>query len=92
MMEKITTMVNEMLPIFEEWLRATVRDEMLKTLAADRAQAKPEKMLTRDEVCEILHISKPTLWTKTKKGKLDCVKAGRRVLYAESAIKKYMEG
>ena len=91
-METITTMVAEVLPIFENWLRATVRDEMLKTLATDRALAKPEKMLTRDEVCEILHISKPTLWTKTKNGELECVKAGRRVLYSESAIKKYMEG
>ena len=91
-METITTMVAEVLPIFENWIRSAVRDEMLKTLEADRAQAKPEKMLTREEVCEILHISKPTLWQRTKKGKIECVRVGRRVLYAESTIKKYMEG
>lgn len=85
-------MVAEVLPIFENWLRATVRDEMLKTLATDRAKAKPEKMLSREEVCEILHISKPTLWAKTKDGEIECVRVGRRVLYAESTIKKYMEG
>ena len=90
-MDTITTMVTEVLPIFENWLRATVRDEMLKTLAADRAQAKPENMLTREEVCELLHISKTTLWLKTKNGEIECVRVGRRVLYSESSIKKYME-
>ena len=84
-------MVAEVLPVFENWLRVTVRDEMLKTLAADRAQAKPENMLTREEVCELLHISKPTLWLKTKNGEIECVRVGRRVLYSESSIKKYME-
>ena len=91
-MDTLTTIVAEVLPIFENWLRATVRDEMLKTLAADRAQAKPESMLTREEVCELLHISKPTLWLKTKNGEIECVRVGRRVLYAESTIKKFMEG
>lgn len=91
-METITTLTEQLLPVFENWLRATVRDEMLKTLAADRAQAKPERMLTREEVCELLHITKPTLWAKTKEGKISCVRNGRRVLYRESVVKNYMEG
>ena len=91
-METITTMVAEVLPIFENWIRAAVRDEMSKTLEADRAKAKPDRMLTRDEVCAMMHISKPTLWAKTKDGEIECVRVGRRVLYSESSIKKYMEG
>ena len=90
-MEGITNFVGEILPIFENWLRATVREEMIKTLDADRQKAKPETMLTRDEVCKMLHISKPTLWQKTKGGEIECVKVGRRVLYKESVIKKWME-
>ena len=85
-------MVAEVLPIFENWIRAAVRDEMLKTLEADRLKAKPERNYSRDEVCAMLHISKPTLWSKTKNGELECVRVGRRVLYSESTIKKYMEG
>lgn len=85
-------MVTEMLPILENWLRAAVRDEMSKTLEADRLKAKPERNYSRDEVCAMLHISKPTLWQKTKSGELECVRVGRRVLYSESTIKKYMEG
>lgn len=91
-MEGITNFVGEILPIFENWLRATVRDEMLKTLEADRLKAKPERNYSRDEVCAMLHISKPTLWQKTKSGEIEATRIGRRVLYSESSIKKYMEG
>lgn len=88
----ITTLAAEVLPVFEEWLRRTVRDEVTNALQADRNAARPEKMLTRDEVCAILRISKPTLWEKTKTGKISCVRNGRRVLYKESVVKNYMEG
>lgn len=91
-MDMITTLAAEVLPVFEEWLRKTVRDEVINALQADRNAARPEKMLTRDEVCTILRITKPTLWARTKEGKISCVRAGRRVLYRESAVKNYMEG
>ena len=90
-MDMITTLAAEVLPVFEEWLRRTVRDEVTNALQADRNAARPEKMLTRDEVCAILRISKPTLWAMTKEGKISCVRNGRRVLYRESSIKNYME-
>ena len=80
-----------MLPIFEEWLRAAVRDEMQRTLEADRQKAKPEKMLTRDEVCNLMHISKVTLWEKTKNGTIEATHIGRRVLYTESEVKRFMK-
>ena len=89
-MEAITRLVGEVMPVFEDWLRETVREEMIKTLEADRQKAKPERMLTRDEVCKMLHISKPTLWQKTKSGEIECVKVGRRVLYKEGTIKKWL--
>ena len=80
-----------MLPVFENWLRNTVRDEMEKTLEAEREKARPERNLTRDEVCNLLHISKPTLWKKTKQGEINAITIGRRVLYAESEVKRYLE-
>ena len=80
------------LPVFENWLRATVRDEMEKSLEADRAKAKPEKMLTRREVCNLLGISLPTLWKRVKNKELTPVHIGRRVVFKESEIKKFVEG
>lgn len=89
-METIEKMVTEMLPSLENWLRAAMREEMAKVLEADHAKAKPEKHLTRDEVCELMHITKPTLWRKVKEGKITPVKAGRRVLFAESEVKRVL--
>ncbi|MBO5631935.1 MAG: helix-turn-helix domain-containing protein [Aeriscardovia sp.] len=90
-MEEIKNVMGAMLPVFENWLRNTVRDEMEKTLEAEREKARPERNLTRDEVCNLLHISKPTLWKKTKQGEINAITIGRRVLYAESEVKRYLE-
>lgn len=87
-MEKIARIVGEILPVFEQWLRATVRDEMQKTLEADREKAKPQRNYSREEVCQLLHISKPTLWAKTKSGEIEATHVGRRVLYSESEVKR----
>ena len=83
--------MTDFLQIVEEWLRATVKDEMAKALEADREKAKPEKMLTREEVCAMLRCSKPTLWQRTKAGEIEAIHIGRRVVYKESEIKKYLE-
>ncbi len=90
-MEEIKNVMGAMLPVFENWLRNTVRDEMERTLEAEREKARPERNLTRDEVCNLLHISKPTLWKKTKQGEINAITIGRRVLYAESEVKRYLE-
>ncbi len=87
-MELFPKLVSEAIPVFEQWLRSTVRDEMQKTLEADRVKAKPQRNYSRDEVCELLHISKPTLWAKTKSGEIVATHVGRRVLYSESEVKR----
>lgn len=88
-MEKIISMlVSDALPMFETWLRQTVSDEVSKALEADRQKQKPEKMLNRQEVCDILDISLPTLWEMTKHGKINATRIGRRVLYSESEVKR----
>ncbi|MBI9057775.1 MAG: helix-turn-helix domain-containing protein [Labilibaculum sp.] len=55
-------------------------------------QSKIEKTYSRNEVCEILHITLPTLWKKTKAGVITSVKFGSRVLYNESEILRILEG
>lgn len=89
-MEEIKNVMGAMLPVFENWLRNIVRDEMDRTLEAEREKARPERNLTRDEVCNLLHISKPTLWKKTKQGEISAITIGRRVLYAESEVRRVL--
>ncbi len=67
-----------------EVVRAAVRAEL--EAAAERE--KPKKLLSRDEVCELLGISKPTLWQKTKSGEINATHIGRRVLYSQEEVKR----
>lgn len=45
----------------------------------------------RDEMCEQLHISYPTLWRIEKAGLLKGLKVGRRKLYAKHDVAQLIE-
>ena len=45
-----------------------------------------EQIMTRDEVCDLLQITKSTLWKRTKSGKLKAYEQGRRVYYKRSEV------
>ena len=87
----LNSLFSEALPFVETWLRGVVSDEVRKTLDEERQKAKPERNFSRDEVCALLHISKPTLWKLTKEKKISAITIGRRVLYSESEVKRYLE-
>lgn len=89
-MEQIANIISEVLPAIETWLRHTVRDEMERTLAADHQKQKPVKQYSREETAEMLGISKITLWSMEKKGKIKAKRIGRRVLFDESEIKRIL--
>ena len=88
----LSSLLSEALPFVEEWLREVVSDEVRKTLDDERKKARPERYLSRDEVCNLLGISKPTLWKKTRDGEIKATTIGRRVTYSESEVKRFMEG
>lgn len=89
-MDKFSILLNEFLPMVTNWIRSTISEEVERALEADRQKQKPSKQYTRDEVCKMLNISKPTLWTKTKSGELRATHIGRRVLYDESEINRFL--
>lgn len=88
----LNNLFSEALPFIEEWLRGVVSDEVSRTLENERKKARPERYLSRDEVCQLIGISKPTLWKKTRDGEIKATTIGRRVTYAESEVKRFMEG
>ena len=88
----LNSLLAEALPVAENWLRQVIRDEVRRTIEEERQKARPERFLSRDEVCTLLGISKPTLWRKTKDGEITATKIGRKVTYAESEVKRFMEG
>lgn len=88
----LCSLLSDALPFVEEWLRGVISDEVRKAVEQERAKAKPERYLSRSEVCNLLGISKPTLWKKTRDGEIKATTIGRRVTYAESEVKRFMEG
>ena len=49
-----------------------------------------EPLITRDEVCELLKISRVSIWRYTKEGKIPHYKIGRRLLFKRSEVLKSM--
>lgn len=78
------------MPILQEWLRATINEEVTKALEADRARKRPTRQLSREDVCKMLGVSLPTLWKLTKEGKLKANNVGRRVVYDEREIQRFL--
>lgn len=67
--------------------------DYIEALLLDRNYPTPkteteEKIMTRNEVCELLNITKSTLWKRTKTGKLQSYGQGRRVYYKRSEVLK----
>lgn len=87
----LSSVLGEALPLIEGWLRNVVADEVRKTIESEQQKAKPERYLNREEVCELIGISKPTLWKKTKDGEIKATKVGSRVTYAESEVKRFLD-
>ena len=86
----LNNLLSDALPFIEEWLRGVVSDEVRKAVEQERKKERPERYLSRDEVCQLIGISKPTLWKKTRDGEIKATTIGRRVTYAESEVKRFM--
>ncbi len=75
-------------------LREFVTDLLENGIAATPAPAPVEversrDLMTRDEVCEYLGVTKPTLHRWNKQGFLTCVKVGSKVRYRREDIEAF---
>jgi hypothetical protein len=71
-----------------EQIRLIIREE----LAANKPVKEDPKFYTRDEACELLKITLPTLHAWKCKGIIHQTKIQNRVLISESEIKRIIEG
>ncbi|MBR5678197.1 MAG: helix-turn-helix domain-containing protein [Paludibacteraceae bacterium] len=82
--------MDSIIVITRQELEVLIRDQVINALDADRAKSKPVKTYTREQVCEMAHITLPTLWAKTKRGDINSMKIGGRVLYSEDEVKRFL--
>lgn len=70
----------------KEMLSGAVKSEISSLRAELTQQKKADKLLSPDEVCELLGISKVSLWAWSKSGKLTAYGIGAKRYYKESEI------
>ena len=54
-------------------------------------QVNPEKLLTVQEVAELLNLSVPTIYSKVSKGELPVMKCGKRLYFSNLEILNYLK-
>jgi len=80
-----------LLMIDEAVLKRIVADTVRQVMNQAKAEAEAAKemaTLTREEVAELLNVTKPTLWRWEKAGYLIPKKVGKRVLYLRSEVEE----
>ncbi|MDI5898398.1 helix-turn-helix domain-containing protein [Flavobacterium yafengii] len=59
---------------------------ILQSQTLQQTQTQESDLVSRDEVCKILHFNKTTLHKHTKSGRLKSYSIGNRVLYKRSEV------
>ena len=62
--------------------------QVLSFIKESNQQEPTNKLLTRKETCEILHINFSTLWKWNKNEKIPCHRIGNRVYYKLDEVQK----
>lgn len=91
-MEKL--MSADFWPQVENWFKRVmgdvVRREVKNALKEEMEKKQPPRMYTREEVAKMAHITLATLWSKTKSGLITPTHLGRRVLYSEDEVNRFL--
>jgi hypothetical protein len=74
---------NELKQIIKE----VIREELLE-VRKQLEERNSEVLLSRQETCDYLKIDSSTLWSWTKKGKIDCYGIGNRRYYKKDDLLK----
>ena len=80
---EIITITTEQL---DSLIRKAISDELNKS-----QESKEEKLITRTEACELLGITKPTLYSYCKKGLLNIYSIGGKQRMKLSEVNKFIK-
>jgi len=64
--------------------------QCVKRIKPKQSESKSE-LMSVDEVCDLLKVSKPTLWRWRKHGDIPFVKYGRKVWFKKTDIDRFIE-
>ena len=68
-----------------------VQDTATEVEAKVKAENKPDELLTRYQVADMLNVTPTTLWHWNNKGILPTIKIGNKVRYRRSDVEKVLE-
>lgn len=64
--------------------------ERLRPLVNAKQRTQSNPLITIAQACEMLHVSRSTLYRLISSGDVPCLKAGRRVLFRQNAIENLL--
>lgn len=78
--------MNEVIVTSPPELRGLIREELRALLNELKPTSQPEEILNLQEACDLLCISKPTIYGLTSRRKIPFHKRGKRLLFKRSEL------
>ncbi len=72
-------------------IRNAIKEEFVEILQVYKTEPANEDYLNRSEACKLLRCSLATLHNYLKKGKIPCLRIGRKVLFKKSELISSMQ-
>lgn len=82
---------DELLELIKVAVREVIHEQRTQPIANSPPLSQDIEVLSPAQVCEILHISRPTLAKYNKSGKLIGKKLGGKIFYQRKEINKFLK-
>lgn len=77
--------LSELEPLIKSWVKDVLNESQYSNFDASKDQ--PDQLLTIEEASKLLHLTKPTLYSKVSKGELPGVcKQGKRLYFSKESL------
>ncbi|MBN1988734.1 MAG: helix-turn-helix domain-containing protein [Bacteroidales bacterium] len=75
-------------PIFKGWVKDVLAENQPQQVEPTTL---PDQLLTIQQAADFLHLSVPTLYSKTSKRELPCMKQGKRLYFSQKELVEYLK-